>query len=280
MDIIEYLLYEVSSNEDNCSSRHSPVNGVRETSPLLRSSSQHAQLHGPNERSRFIRHHTRSKPSLQDEAPSVEQIAVTDAMVGMNTLEIAAVADAKKFLSQKIVQACIDDIWSGRVIFWESLSSNAIKKPKVYNERTADPFSRLRVPKYQRAFQIAFFAAFLVLYYAVLVERNPRKVTSTEVLLYVWIAAFAYDEFGEIRDAGLMFYRIDFWSVWDLSLVLVGVAYFVTRIIGLVKDSTYVNDMAFDILSMAALFLVPRYAGHLSRLLILTFLTGSVLWLL
>lgn len=90
-------------------------------------------------------------------------------------------------------------------------------------------------------------------------QRNPRSVTVTEVLLYVWIAAFAYDEIVELRDAGFLFYQTDFWSIWDLAIILVGLAFFITRVIGLVKDSSYITDVAFDILSMAALFLVPRY---------------------
>lgn len=121
-----------------------------------------------------------------------------------------------------------------------------------------DPFSRLRVPKYQKAFQVLFFIAFLFLYYAVLVQRSPRAITGTEVALYIWIAAFAYDEFGELRDAGMLFYQTDFWTAWDIAIIAVGVAFFATRIIGLVQNNAEMTDVAFDILSMEALFLVPR----------------------
>ena len=157
--------------------------------------------------------------------------------------------------------------------FRDSLSTSAKKTPKLHNKNTTDPFSRLRVPKYQKAFQVVFFIAFLVLYYAVLVQRSPRAVTGTEVALYIWIAAFAYDEFGELRDAGLLFYQTDFWTIWDLcelnllkcgtisddvAIILVGVIFFITRIIGLMRDSARMTDISFDILSMEALFLVPR----------------------
>ncbi len=97
----------------------------------------------------------------------------------------------------------------------------------MYQE--ADPYCRLRVPKYQKIFEALFFASFLALYYTVLVERNPRHITPIEVLLYIWIAAFAYDEFGEIRDAGTLFYAADFWSLWDLGIIPVGAAYLVAR---------------------------------------------------
>ena len=66
---------------------------------------------------------------------------------------------------------------------------------------------------------------FLALYYAVLVQRNPWKITFVEILMYIWIAAFAYDEFGEFRDAGTLFYAADFWSLWDIGIVGIGVAF-------------------------------------------------------
>lgn len=67
-----------------------------------------------------------------------------------------------------------------------------------------------------------------MLYYAVLVERNPKHVTVKEVFLYLWIAAYAYDEFGEFLDAGLKFYQTDFWSLWDLAIIGIGLAFLIT----------------------------------------------------
>ena len=148
--------------------------------------------------------------------------------VGHNALEIAAVAGAKKFLSQPHVQQTVDDIWNGHIVFWESLSVHSKKKAKFYNKARADPYCRLRVPKYQKTFQALFFCSFLGLYYAVLVERNPQKIIPAEVLLYFWIAAFAFDEFGEVRDAGYSFFAADFWSLWDLGIVGIGVAYMIS----------------------------------------------------
>ena len=66
---------------------------------------------------------------------------------------------------------------------------------------------------------------FLALYYGVLIERNRSNITFVEVLLYIWIAAFAYEEFGEFRDAGTLFYAADFWSLWDIGIVGIGVAF-------------------------------------------------------
>ena len=76
---------------------------------------------------------------------------------------------------------------------------------------------RLRVPRYLKIFETLYFAVFLGLYYIVLTHRSFHHVTSAEVILYIWIVGFAYDEFGEFNDAGqLSFYASDFWWTWDI----------------------------------------------------------------
>ena len=120
------------------------------------------------------------------------------------------------------------------------------------------------MPKYQKAFEAVFFLLFLVLYYVVLGERNPKSITTAEIFLCVWIAAFAYEELGELQDAGTLFYAADFWSLWDIGIIGVGAAFLVTRAIGLWKNSDRIIDVSFDILSIEALFLVPRVCSLLT----------------
>jgi hypothetical protein len=54
---------------------------------------------------------------------------------GLNALEIATIAHAKKFLSQKVVQRVIDNIWKGEIVFWDTLSVHSTKKPHFLNKR-------------------------------------------------------------------------------------------------------------------------------------------------
>lgn len=65
------------------------------------------------------------------------------------------------------------------------------------------------MPKYLKSFEVVFFFLFLFLYYSVLVERNPEKISAAEVFLYIWFAAFFYDELSEWSDAGSIFYATD-----------------------------------------------------------------------
>ncbi|KAK4126484.1 hypothetical protein N657DRAFT_568522 [Parathielavia appendiculata] len=182
----------------------------------------------------------------------------------LNALEIAAIADAKRFLSQAIVQKIITGIWNGDIIFWDSLSVHSVKKPRFYKPSTADPFSRLRVPKYLKSFEVVFFASFLFLYYAVLMERDPTRITTLEVFLCLWLAAFAYDELSEWIDAGSIFYAADVWNIFDMAMIGIGVTYFVLRIVGLETGNSRLVDLAFDVLALEALFMVPRVFSILS----------------
>lgn len=124
--------------------------------------------------------------------------------------------------------------------------------------RKDDPYCRLRVPRYLKLFEVLFFAVFLILYSLLLVDRNIDRVTAVEAILWVWIAAFSYDEYGQYMDAGLAFYVADFWSLWDFGIILIGLIYFFTRLAGLVSNNDHVGDVAFDILTLEALLLVPR----------------------
>ncbi|MCJ1246489.1 hypothetical protein MMC30_003697 [Trapelia coarctata] len=271
-DLIDCLLYElpppdepdqddasdVSRDGDSAQHPRTPIKDVaNEYTGLLsshspyfeRQASNYSQLFGTNGRT-----------------ASVKEVDPTLPFVSLNALEIAAVADAKKFMSQRIVQRIVNGIWCGDIIFWDSLNAQTKKKAQKYNKRKpVDPYSRLRVPKYQKIFEAVFFATFLALYYAVLLERHPERLGFFEVLLYIWIAAFAYEEIGEFRDAGHLFYAADFWSLWDLCIILVGIAFMIARIIGFIKsDTREIMDISFDILSLEALFLVPRTCALLS----------------
>ncbi|KAL2214918.1 hypothetical protein M432DRAFT_554467 [Thermoascus aurantiacus ATCC 26904] len=183
---------------------------------------------------------------------------------GLNALEIATIAHAKKFLSQKVVQRIIDDIWNGEIVFWDTLSVHSRKKPQIFNKRTSDPYSRLRVPVYRKAFEAAFFVSFLFLYYAVLVERNPTGISLLESLMYTWIAAFAYDELGGITDAGMLFYQMGFWSIWNLAIIGTGVAFVITReLFSLVSLNAYFGSLTKAFLKFMPVVIIV-YIGFLT----------------
>ncbi|KAK8059393.1 calcium channel YVC1 [Apiospora saccharicola] len=283
-EAVEYCLYEIPDPSESCGSSQDGDCADRgesnERTALLGDSSS-TQL--PRSRRRSEHDSSSGKMGSQRRSQLLQSISKltmsfsggsdseddsgddpTSSFVHLNALEIAAVADAKRFLSQHVVQKIITGIWDGDIIFWDRLSVHSTKKPRFYNPHTADPFCRLRVPKYLKAFEVMFFAAFMFIFYAVCIEQSVHKVTPMEVMLYIWFAAFFYDEVSEYLDAGSIFYAADVWNVFDVIMIAIGICFAILRFVGLYNADPVLIAIAFDVLSLEALFMVPRICSILS----------------
>ncbi|KAI3334816.1 ion transporter [Ustulina deusta] len=279
-EVVDFCLYEIpdpcdkddpSVDEecviDGATDEHTALLGVTGASPEPHHRPDHmSEARRGSMRRRSQLFESVSKLTMSRHATEMEEPAgdPTAPFIHLNALEIAAIADAKRFLSQHIVQQIITGIWNGEIIFWDRLSATSRKKPCFYNHNTADPFSRLRVPKYLKAYEVAFFCAFLLLYYGVLIQQNRYGITPIEVLLYIWFAAFLYDEVSEYIDAGSIFYAADVWNVFDMVMIAIGIVFFILRCVGLYRKDYELVDIAFDVLALEALFMVPRVFSLLS----------------
>lgn len=238
-EAVEFCLYEIpDATERDVANRDTPDSGEsNERTALLGSSRPTSSsgsdsrpsnlLAGSQRRTQLMQSLSKLTMSLHMDADDEddEENDPTAPFIHLNALEIAAIADAKRFLSQHVVQKIITGIWSGEIIFWDRLSVHSVKKPRFYNPHTADPFCRLRVPKYLKAFEVVFFGAFLFLYYSVLIEQNRYAITPLEILLYIWFAAFFYDEVSEYIDAGSIFYAADVWNLFDMVMIAIGIVF-------------------------------------------------------
>jgi hypothetical protein len=196
-EVIDSLLYELdisSSSDINDTavdqSQPEPSSPVTEQSPLLSSSSMPSRA---SYRGRLTVLEAYDGASEYMSSATNSESELAEKFHGLNALEIAAVCGAKKFLCQKQVQRIINAIWTGDIVFWARLSADSQKKAQIYQPKSMDPFCRLRVPIYLKAFEVLFFAAFLAFYYAVLMQRSFYSVTTAEVFLYIWIASFAHN---------------------------------------------------------------------------------------
>ncbi|KAJ5239034.1 hypothetical protein N7468_003653 [Penicillium chermesinum] len=197
-----------------------------ETTPLISGASSPLPSPALGQRTRLAQNASGS--DLDDSEGQGNDVSQYSQFFGLNALEVAAVGHAKKFLSQQVIQRVVNDIWKGEIVFWDSLTVNSKKKPQRFNRKTADPYSRLRVPVYRKMFEAAFFLSFLFLYYSVLLERRENGIGNFEVLMDIWIIAFAYDELSGLVDAGVLFYQMDFWSLWNLGIIGVGLVFIIT----------------------------------------------------
>ena len=148
-ELIEYLLHDLpppqqhrpqrSSNESldgsphrgaiaSEASRSSPPN---ERSGLLRS----GELFGVGHNTFRDARHVECATRREGQSLVGEEEDPTLAFVGLNALEIAAVAGAKQFLSQRVVQTIVNGIWRGDIVFWNSLNIHTVKNAQYYNKR-------------------------------------------------------------------------------------------------------------------------------------------------
>ena len=177
-DAVDYCLYELPREEPTLADNFA---GPADTNPTERSSllpqfrpqEPMTAARPGSKRMELLRSVSNIGGMFSEMDGGQDEEDPTSSFTGLNGLEIAAVADCKKFLSQRIVQKIVTGIWRGDIVFWENLSPTTKKKAQFYKKQTSDPFTRLRVPRYIKAFEVIFFATFLILYYAVLVERNP-----------------------------------------------------------------------------------------------------------
>ncbi|KAK5165097.1 uncharacterized protein LTR77_009194 [Saxophila tyrrhenica] len=257
-EAIDYLCTELPLSKEGFQSADSETaeNGDSQT-----------QLDDPDERTPLLDGTENEDTSLYDEDRNTAELSsdsLAAQFVSLNALEIAAVVEAKHFMGEKSIQRVINGIWNGDIIFWDSISMHSTKKARLYNRNKSDPYCRLRVPLYLKVFEVLFFVTLLASYYAALIPKQSERFMPAEWLLYIWLLAFSYNEFGEFWDAGLTFYTTDFWSSWDLGIIATGLASFISRMVGIFGDNERATTVSFDILSVQALFLVPRVFSILS----------------
>jgi hypothetical protein len=63
-----------------------------------------------------------------------------------------------------------------------------------------------------------------------------QHVSALEGALYLWLAAFLYDEISELIDAGSIFYTSDIWNLFDMIMIAIGFIFGV-----LSKSSIYIK---------------------------------------
>ena len=231
-EALDFCLYELPESHDDNRVATPDVLGddeAGEISPLIARITNRDNPHHPapvgstRKRTRLLSSLSRLTKNSDDDGQGTED--PTAAFEKLNALEIAAIANAKRFLSQHIVQKIITGIWNGDIIFWDTLTIDATKKPRFYDSSVADPFSRLRVPKYMKCYEVLFLAIFLCLYYSVLIRGVIHHITAPEIALFCWFAAFFYDELSEWLDAGSIFYAADVWNFFDMIIAVIGFAF-------------------------------------------------------
>ena len=146
-ELIDYLLYELPSNTAKPNhKRHDPLHRVHfdhdggDDSEDDRPAESDGLLPdqegiGYDRSSHRIQDPLHMPSGLNGDVVNKPEEDPTSPFIGLNALEIAAVADAKGFLSQRVVQKIVNSIWCGDIVFWDSLNVRTKKKAQRYNKR-------------------------------------------------------------------------------------------------------------------------------------------------
>lgn len=144
-ELIDYLLSEIPGNSDAIEfpsdlEASETNNEDAEQSSSYDVADERAALLWDRRLSSRTRPRLRTTNLQNESSESHNRVAyssdedLTLSFVGSNALEIAAIGNAKNFLSQRVVQKIVDGIWTGDIVFWESLSLHSKKKAQVYNK--------------------------------------------------------------------------------------------------------------------------------------------------
>lgn len=134
-EAMEYLLHElppITEDPDEDDDAEAAVGGHQQTN------GQHNGSRTTNEQSPLLTGAYDGAPqestSSNSPAPSEFQ-ALSSTLEGLNALEIAAVSDAKDFLSSETIQKIVDAIWVGDIALWNDVSVHAKKKARRYDPK-------------------------------------------------------------------------------------------------------------------------------------------------
>ena len=143
---IDYLLLELppvtgrqvcqTSNGTSDASRDEAIEPPRSSSYDENSSLVFSQVSSIHEQVAMDMHYSSPlKDNVNKSESNTPEADPAKQFVGLNALEIAAIVNAKIFLSQRAVQKIVNGIWCGEIVFWDSLSVQAKKKAQKCNKR-------------------------------------------------------------------------------------------------------------------------------------------------
>ena len=131
-ELMDYLLYDlpVKRDEEPRSYESPHSNGSEEadeTTTLIRKRPSQQSFRPPQ---RDVAADA-SEEQLALERTPPDEVDFYTSFEGLNALEIAAVANAKKFLSQSLVQKVVEEIWNGKIPWLTHWISPRIQSPDL-----------------------------------------------------------------------------------------------------------------------------------------------------
>lgn len=193
---------------------------------------------------------------------------------GCSTIELAVNSDAREFLCSGPVESVVNRIWNGSIVFFDRIRIGTERSAHRYspNNSNSGVYARLRVPRFRAFFMMMNYAVLLILFYALLFKQQQKhrfsrdtSVTWVETTMHIWFVGLIVDELTQIREAGSVGrYLFDYWTIFDMMIIMVYLIYCVLRYLGHASVDYRLTQSAFDVLSLEALLLIPRFFSFVS----------------
>lgn len=184
-------------------------------------------------------------------------------------LELAVYSSAKHFLANPTIQQILNDIWTGRIVFWKDINMTSHKQPHLYPSAYVlamrcipDAYTRLRVPRYRQFFMTINYVILLCLYFSLLFLQKKAddyfemNFTVVEIVLDIWFLGFVVEKFAQEGDR--------YWSTFDLLVNLDFLVFLILRTYAFTVNDIRLTKLSFDVLSLEAILLFPRVFSLLS----------------
>ncbi|KAK5990476.1 Calcium channel YVC1-like protein [Cladobotryum mycophilum] len=186
------------------------------------------------------------------------------------SLEVAILTESKHFLGSSTCQKVVTAIYEGRIIYtpstvWDIIPDHYKLKPiSLYDPRESPLLNqyRLIVPRTRNILEAIQFTILLTLYVLVMWKKDT-SIVPLEVAFAIYAFGWCLDQFATILAHGWNVYTQNLWSFLDVGFIGLFSAYSFLRIGGVRSGSQELTDQAFDVLALAAPFLVPRLAFNL-----------------
>ncbi|KAG5354534.1 hypothetical protein CJU89_6305 [Yarrowia sp. B02] len=204
-----------------------------------------------------------------DRVESRKPYLLQEYMYHTTALELAVYSSAKHFLANPTIQQILNDIWTGKIVFWKDINSQSHKEAMIYptcyvlaQGSIPDAYTRLRVPRYRQFFMTINYIILLGLYFSLLFIQKKAddyfemSFTLVEVVLDLFFLGFVVEKYAQEADR--------YWSGFDLLVNLDFVIFLVLRIYAYVDDDIWLTKLSFDVLSLEAILLFPRVFSLLS----------------
>lgn len=183
-----------------------------------------------------------------------------------SALELAADMHATVVIGSSGFQRCLKWLWRGWIIQSREDASIFVKDESIASSSFRDHFDpeRIKTPMYQNILQIIFSFLFLVLYTAVVNDKDSVHVEPLdikEILFYLFTLGYVIEEAFKLYYIGSAYFS--FWNAFNDTLYTIIGASMIFRLISVGPIRTenppeYWDMISYRILSCAAPFVWSR----------------------